>query len=147
MSCWHPSSLVLVTWLTIAVSATFQIHHEMSSEELQRVFHVPSHDQVPQYEVVDIRSRVQRDVDRDIRHVDLSAFGSSYNLRLERNDQLLRSGNKVRVWVADSPGSNVANASASALPFITLEELVQVRANHFKYSFISHFHFIFYSPS
>ena len=39
-----------------------------------------------------------------------------YNLRLERNSHLLRSGNKVRVFVADS----------NATDHINLEELAQV---------------------
>jgi len=108
---------IVITWLaSVAASPKLQIHHEMSNEELQRVFHVSSHDQVPEYEVVNIRSRMTRDLEGvDIRHVDLTAFGSRYNLRLERNSHLLRSGNKVRVFVADS----------NATDHINLEELAQ----------------------
>ncbi len=52
-----------------------------------------------------------------------------YNLRLERNEQLLRGGNKVRVWVADSPSSDGAGANRTGSTHfggITLEELPQV---------------------
>ena len=77
-----------------------QVHHDMTPQELRRVFHVDSHDQgmnikcytngfiialsmpvhlwlsVPNYEVINLRSIVRRNAnDRDIRHVDLSAFG------------------------------------------------------------------------
>lgn len=131
---------------------------------------------VPTYEVINLRSMVRRDAERDIRQVDLSAFGTRwdkspfqveqertdscyrmsnivlslsannqsnsllkkiawifffrYNLRLERNDQLLRGGNKVRVWVADSPSSDGVGANRTGSTHfggITLEELPQVR--------------------
>lgn len=57
-----------------------------------------------------------------------------YNLRLERNEHLLRGGNKVRMWVADSPVDGVSASSgapggrSSNATFgdITLEELPQV---------------------
>lgn len=51
-------------------------------------------------------------------------------MRLERNDQLLRGGNKVRVWVADSPSSDGVGANRTGSTHfggITLEELPQVR--------------------
>ncbi|KAK4022967.1 hypothetical protein OUZ56_008409 [Daphnia magna] len=101
------------------------VHHDMTPDELRRVFHVDSHDQVPNYEVINLRSRVRRDAERDIRHVDLSAFGTRYNLRLERNEQLLRGGNKVRVWVADSPSADQMDGNRTQFGGITLEELPQ----------------------
>ncbi|EFX89863.1 hypothetical protein DAPPUDRAFT_93895 [Daphnia pulex] len=105
-----------------------KVHHDMTPDELRRVFHVDSHDQVPTYEVINLRSRVRRDAERDIRHVDLSAFGTRYNLRLERNEQLLRGGNKVRVWVADSPSTDEFGGNrtgSTQFGGITLEELPQ----------------------
>ncbi|XP_046651245.1 A disintegrin and metalloproteinase with thrombospondin motifs 18-like isoform X2 [Daphnia pulicaria] len=109
-------------------AANNQVHHDMTPDELRRVFHVDSHDQVPTYEVINLRSRVRRDAERDIRHVDLSAFGTRYNLRLERNEQLLRGGNKVRVWVADSPSTDEFGGNrtgSTQFGGITLEELPQ----------------------
>jgi hypothetical protein len=61
-----------------------------------------------------------------------------YNLRLERNEHLIRPGNKVRVWFADSPDdaatvdSTTTSRSSSrnssfAYGGIRLEELTQVR--------------------
>ena len=52
-------------------------------------------------------------------------------MRLERNDHLLRGGNKVRMWVADSPADAVsakaaAGAGNATFGDITLEELPQV---------------------
>jgi len=60
-----------------------------------------------------------------------------YNLRLERNEHLIRPGNKVRVWFADSPDdasavdSTTTSRSSSrnssfAYGGIKLEELTQV---------------------
>lgn len=52
-----------------------------------------------------------------------------YNLRLERNEQLLRGGNKVRVWVADSPSTDEFSGNrtgSTQFGGITLEELPQV---------------------
>ncbi|KZS15165.1 putative A disintegrin and metalloproteinase with thrombospondin motifs 3 [Daphnia magna] len=117
--------LYLATVQLPFTAANNQVHHDMTPDELRRVFHVDSHDQVPNYEVINLRSRVRRDAERDIRHVDLSAFGTRYNLRLERNEQLLRGGNKVRVWVADSPSADQMDGNRTQFGGITLEELPQ----------------------
>lgn len=122
--------LYLATVQLPFTAANNQVHHDMTPDELRRVFHVDSHDQVPNYEVINLRSRVRRDAERDIRHVDLSAFGTRYNLRLERNEQLLRGGNKVRVWVADSPSADQMDGNRTQFGGITLEELPQV-GQHF----------------
>lgn len=128
---------VACIYLALAsASAQYQVHHDMTPDELRRVFHVESHDQVPAYEVVNFRSMVRRSADQDVRHVDLSAFGTRYNLRLERNEHLIRPGNKVRVWFADSPDdaatvdSTTTSRSSSrnssfAYGGIRLEELTQ----------------------
>lgn len=51
-----------------------------------------------------------------------------YNLRLERNEHLIRPGNKVRVFVADTAADGAATLTRGNVttPDITLEELPQV---------------------
>jgi hypothetical protein len=68
---------------------------------------------------------------QSVNHYNLVYFGQMYryNLRLERNEQLLRGGNKVRFWVADSPSTDEFSGNrtgSTQFGGITLEELPQV---------------------
>nr|XP_027214342.1 uncharacterized protein LOC113807306 [Penaeus vannamei] len=79
--------------------ATQQIHESMAPEDLQRIFHVESSDQVPAYDVVRLRSRLRRSADGDeVRTVHLRALGSSQILNLRPNVDLAR---RVPLFFAD----------------------------------------------
>lgn len=83
--------LLVLTCLAAPAASTPQIHHSMSAEELRQVFHVDSHDQVPSYDLVRLRSRVKRSADgEDVRTVHLRAMGATRVLNLRPNLDLVR---------------------------------------------------------
>ncbi|XP_068214424.1 LOW QUALITY PROTEIN: A disintegrin and metalloproteinase with thrombospondin motifs like [Palaemon carinicauda] len=92
-NAWRILRIAVVCAVSIASYAlpNSQIHQSMSTEELQRIFHVSSHDEVPNYDVVRLRSRLKRSVSGDpMRTVHLKALGSTRVLNLRPNADLAR---------------------------------------------------------
>jgi hypothetical protein len=92
-------SIVLAALLSfVAALPSNQIHTHMDEKELQRIFHVDSHHQVPEYEVVSIRSLTKRSIDEK-RLVSFNAFGKDLRLQLKRNPHLVKQS--LRMWIAE----------------------------------------------
>ncbi|XP_042218912.1 A disintegrin and metalloproteinase with thrombospondin motifs 4-like, partial [Homarus americanus] len=97
--CLLRVALACVTCLTAHAHINSQIHKSMSTEDLQRIFQVESHDQVPEYDVARLRSRLKRSTDGEaIRTVHLRALGSTRILNLRPNLDLAR---RVPLFYAD----------------------------------------------
>ncbi|XP_071448080.1 A disintegrin and metalloproteinase with thrombospondin motifs like isoform X2 [Hetaerina americana] len=105
------------------------VHKHMSIDDLRSVFQVDRHDQVPEYQVVSIRSRRSRrstepssEVDRHAVH--LEAFGRPFHLSLRPNGALL-SGGALRVWTAHANGSSAEGVQYEEVPQGEIGELYQ----------------------
>ncbi|CAG7723637.1 unnamed protein product [Allacma fusca] len=87
---------------TVAAIPSQQIHTHMDEKELQRIFQVDSHHQVPEYELVSIRSLTKRSLDEK-RLVSFNAFGKDLRLQLKRNPHLVKQS--LRMWIAEPDSS------------------------------------------
>ncbi|XP_076331757.1 A disintegrin and metalloproteinase with thrombospondin motifs like [Tachypleus tridentatus] len=83
---WSITFLMFVTIYGQSLSDN-QIHTRMSVAELGRIFQVETHDQVPDYEVVHVRSISKREAnDYESKHVFLKALGRNLQLKLNKNN-------------------------------------------------------------
>jgi len=84
-------------------SDTIKAHELMSRQELSQVFQVEDHDEVPEYEVVNIHHRRhKRSADNQHSHqIALEAFGKQFELELNRNLNLVPHKRKLNVYFAD----------------------------------------------
>uniref|UniRef100_A0A1B6E598 Peptidase M12B domain-containing protein n=1 Tax=Clastoptera arizonana TaxID=38151 RepID=A0A1B6E598_9HEMI len=85
---------ILIITGTSARSNT--IHRHMTPQDLRTVFHVDSHAEVPEYEVVRVRRTA---TERDRHNVRLKAFGRDLQLSLKRAQGLYK--DDLRVWTAE----------------------------------------------
>jgi len=78
-------------------------HELMSPADLARVFQVDSHDQVPDYQIVNIHHRRQkRDLDHQNTHeIALEAFGKRFELELNKNLNLVPPHRNLNVLFAE----------------------------------------------
>lgn len=109
-TCWMTRSLLCLALVGLfaAGSNCQNIHEGMSSEDLMRVFQVKTHQEVPQYEVVRLRSLSKREATTDdVKEVHLSAFGRSLSLKLKRNDHFQKKLENFKVIEAESTASGL----------------------------------------
>ncbi|XP_054720921.1 A disintegrin and metalloproteinase with thrombospondin motifs like [Uloborus diversus] len=85
------------------------IHKRMDSTLLKQTFHVESHDQVPQYELIHVRTLTKRSAptDEEVRHVHLSAFGRDVQLHLQRNDEFDDRLKSMKMYLAESTRNGI----------------------------------------
>ncbi|XP_059485648.1 A disintegrin and metalloproteinase with thrombospondin motifs like isoform X3 [Neocloeon triangulifer] len=94
---WRLTSLLLLYLSTPFYSANgvqtgtnFDLHTHMSPQDLRSLFHVDSHDEVPEYQVVSVRALSKRSASEDGPHLvaHLEAFGRPLQLALRRTTGL-----------------------------------------------------------
>ncbi|XP_047001480.1 A disintegrin and metalloproteinase with thrombospondin motifs 1 [Schistocerca americana] len=92
------------------------IHHHMDKDMLRSVFHVESHDEVPEYEVVRVWKRPLPGpaAGAGEHRVLLAAFGRPLRLHLRPHSGLLSAG-RLRVWEATA-GNGSADVTYTELP-------------------------------
>ncbi|CAH0390968.1 unnamed protein product [Bemisia tabaci] len=99
--------------LSLVCSASNMIHHHMDTHDLRNVFHVNLHADVPEYEVVKVRSirrrrgagvRPEEDKSRVMK---LQAFGRDLELTLRKSDGLFK--DKLRMWAAEPNSTGSIN--------------------------------------
>ncbi|XP_046386746.1 uncharacterized protein LOC124156313 isoform X2 [Ischnura elegans] len=100
------------------------VHKHMSVDDLRNVFQVDHHDQVPEYQVISIRSRRSRRSTEDHHAVHLEAFGRPFHLSLRPNGALF-SGGALRVWTAHANGSSAEGVHYEEVPQGEIGELYQ----------------------
>ncbi|XP_071542881.1 A disintegrin and metalloproteinase with thrombospondin motifs like [Panulirus ornatus] len=127
-------ALACVSCLATTATPNSQIHQSMSTEDLQRVFHVDSHDQVPAYDVVRLRSRLRRSADREVvRTVHLRALGSTRVINLRPNLDLAR---RVPLFYADRDDQGGVTVTPSqyeedvGIPHQDMENMAAVTVSH-----------------
>ncbi|KAH9363331.1 hypothetical protein HPB48_006437 [Haemaphysalis longicornis] len=91
------------------------VHDRLSDSEIRRVFRVASRDQVPPYELVQLRARRHQRTQRDTaagagdrRAVSLRAFGRRFDLRLKRNRDFEQRAARLQVLAAESTPNGLA---------------------------------------
>ncbi|XP_066999385.2 A disintegrin and metalloproteinase with thrombospondin motifs like isoform X2 [Anabrus simplex] len=109
------SVITLLAWTNELHAASSLVHEHMSTTELRHVFQVDSHEQVPQYEVVRLRSFTKRSIQEGTHSVQLSAFGRDLQLRLQRTSGLFK-GDDVRMWAADLNSTSPHQLEYTELP-------------------------------
>ncbi|XP_057663338.1 A disintegrin and metalloproteinase with thrombospondin motifs like isoform X1 [Diorhabda carinulata] len=116
--------IILLLSCLLCTCSSFQIHKQMSLEEIKRTFHVDNHDLVPEYEVVPIQNNESCSLDAEenlieddeldsmtskikIKSVDngttkmkLRAFGKPFNLSLVPTRGLFKKG-KLKLWTIE----------------------------------------------
>ncbi|KAH8032545.1 hypothetical protein HPB51_025998 [Rhipicephalus microplus] len=93
-------------------SSYAQVHERLSDSEIRRVFRVASREEVPQYELVQLRARrhqrSEREVGGDRKAVSLRAFGRHFDLRLKRNRDFEQRAARLQVLAAESTPNGLA---------------------------------------
>ncbi|KAH6922147.1 hypothetical protein HPB50_009896 [Hyalomma asiaticum] len=90
-----------------------QVHERLSDSEIRRVFRVASREEVPQYELVQLRARRHQRSEREVgggdrRAVSLRAFGRRFDLRLKRNRDFEQRAARLQVLAAESTPNGLA---------------------------------------
>ncbi|XP_067126705.1 A disintegrin and metalloproteinase with thrombospondin motifs like isoform X1 [Centruroides vittatus] len=85
-----------------------KFHERLSQEELRKIFHVDLHDNVPEYDVVHVRSLSKRSIlSDDTKRVHLSAFGQNFHLNLKRNHELEDRLKSMKLFAAETKGNEL----------------------------------------
>ncbi|XP_067140080.1 A disintegrin and metalloproteinase with thrombospondin motifs like [Centruroides vittatus] len=102
-------------WPIGHVGATPQIHKVMTRGELLRTFQVSSANDVPVYEVVNIRSLTKREIsDGEIKRIYLSAFGKKMKLNLKKNKDFEERLKKFKVLLAETTNNGLKYSDVTA---------------------------------
>ena len=101
-----------------------QIHERMSPDELRTVFHVQSHEEVPEYDLTDIKLIKKRSVDQRSdanqvlpKQIRLNAFGKKLELNLHKNQDFNDRVKDMKVYMAETTSNGklrYSEAQASA---------------------------------
>lgn len=107
--------LLLLAACTWHCDSAHTVHERMSEAEIRRVFRVASLDQVPSYELVQLRAPARRAVRAATGHaastrkdVSLTAFGRRYALRLHRNKDFDRRAARLKMFAAETTPHGLA---------------------------------------
>lgn len=85
-----------------------KFHERLSQEELRTIFHVDLHNNVPEYDVVHVRSLSKRSIPtEETKQIHLSAFGQDFHLNLKRNDELEDRLKSMKLFSAESKGNEL----------------------------------------
>ncbi|XP_023723551.1 A disintegrin and metalloproteinase with thrombospondin motifs adt-2 isoform X2 [Cryptotermes secundus] len=128
------SILLLLLRMGTVLSASSTVHLHMSTDDLRRVFQVESHDEVPEYEVIQVHSVTKRDARTDddggggsiqtepppptngsLHRLKLTAFGNDVNLKLQRTEGLF-TGGTLRMWTAEPNSTQAQDVEYRELP-------------------------------
>ncbi|KAH7975378.1 hypothetical protein HPB52_000639 [Rhipicephalus sanguineus] len=91
-----------------------EVHERLSDSEIRRVFRVASREEVPQYELVQLRARRHQRSEREVggggdrKAVSLRAFGRRFDLRLKRNRDFEQRAARLQVLAAESTPNGLA---------------------------------------
>ncbi|CAL1264445.1 unnamed protein product [Larinioides sclopetarius] len=103
---WILTTALALLWAESGFSTPLnnnQLHYQMSPEELQRIFQVNSPDQVPEYQVVHLRSISKRDVSAgDVKQIHIPAFGENLQLNLRKNLDFEQRIGRMKVLMAET---------------------------------------------
>ncbi|KAG8195925.1 hypothetical protein JTE90_001159 [Oedothorax gibbosus] len=101
-------TLTLMSWTRTGISTPLNantFHYQMSPEDLRKVFQVNSPDEVPEYQVVRLRSISKRDTsEEDVKQIHLSAFGKNLQLNLKKNADFEQRVGNMKVLMAETTG-------------------------------------------
>lgn len=90
-------------WSCGLSSPVQKFHKQLTEKELQRIFQVHSPDQVPDYEVVHVRSLSKREANNDdSKQIHLSAFGRDFYLNLRKNNDFEHRIRRMKVLMAET---------------------------------------------
>ncbi|XP_050506301.1 uncharacterized protein LOC114333699 isoform X3 [Diabrotica virgifera virgifera] len=117
--------ILLTSCLICTCNSAFQIHKQMSLEEIKHTFHVDHHDLVPEYEVVPVqhnirgirddvenaieddeldsatnKSKIRETTNDGTTNLKLKAFGKPFNLSLIPTRGLFKKG-KLKLWTIE----------------------------------------------
>ncbi|CAM1319197.1 Uncharacterised protein g7134 [Pycnogonum litorale] len=94
---------IVSTSISLITGHKSQIHKRMTNEHLVRTFRVDSHEQVPSYDIVHIRSIQRRGADdEDSKVLHMSAFGKKIKLDLKKNDDVNSNIKGVKIFSAQT---------------------------------------------
>lgn len=109
------AAMLLLLAATWQCDGAHRVHERLSDSEIRRVFRVASRDQVPPYELVQLRARRHQRTQRDTaagagdrRAVSLRAFGRRFDLRLKRNRDFEQRAARLQVLAAESTPNGLA---------------------------------------
>uniref|UniRef100_T1JDM1 Peptidase M12B domain-containing protein n=1 Tax=Strigamia maritima TaxID=126957 RepID=T1JDM1_STRMM len=78
---------------------------------------------VPEYEIIEIRSRTKRETDSDAdKVIHVSAFGQNYKLQLKKNEHLVKNSRRLKVLLADVKDGHLELKEDSTTPNSTESE-------------------------
>lgn len=107
------AAMLLLLAATWQCEGTQRVHERLSDSEIRRVFRVASREEVPQYELVQLRARRHQRSEREVgggdrRAVSLRAFGRRFDLRLKRNRDFEQRAARLQVLAAESTPNGLA---------------------------------------
>lgn len=107
------AAMLLLLAATWQCEGAQRVHERLSDSEIRRVFRVASRDEVPQYELVQLRARRHQRSEREVgggdrRAVSLRAFGRRFDLRLKRNRDFEQRAARLQVLAAESTPNGLA---------------------------------------
>ncbi|XP_077547404.1 A disintegrin and metalloproteinase with thrombospondin motifs like [Haemaphysalis longicornis] len=109
------AAMLLLLAATWQCDGAHRVHDRLSDSEIRRVFRVASRDQVPPYELVQLRARRHQRTQRDTaagagdrRAVSLRAFGRRFDLRLKRNRDFEQRAARLQMLAAESTPNGLA---------------------------------------
>lgn len=106
------AAMLLLLAATWQCDGAQRVHERLSDSEIRRVFRVASREEVPQYELVQLRARrhqrSEREVGGDRKAVSLRAFGRRFDLRLKRNRDFEQRAARLQVLAAESTPNGLA---------------------------------------
>lgn len=108
------AAMLLLLAATWQCDGAQRVHERLSDSEIRRVFRVASRDEVPQYELVQLRARRHQRSEREVggggdrRAVSLRAFGRRFDLRLKRNRDFEQRAARLQVLAAESTPNGLA---------------------------------------
>ncbi|XP_050030699.1 A disintegrin and metalloproteinase with thrombospondin motifs like [Dermacentor andersoni] len=108
------AAMLLLLAATWQCDGAQRVHERLSDSEIRRVFRGASRDEVPQYELVQLRARRHQRSEREVggggdrRAVSLRAFGRRFDLRLKRNRDFEQRAARLQVLAAESTPNGLA---------------------------------------
>lgn len=112
VSRWNILGIFLyLTCTRIQIDATTPIHkvHELMGEkELATVFQVSNHQEVPEYQVINIHHRRQKRSTHHTHQVALSAFGQDLELELAPNLNLVPEKRRLGLFFAENDNDDIS---------------------------------------
>ncbi|KAL1478721.1 hypothetical protein MTO96_034889 [Rhipicephalus appendiculatus] len=108
------AAMLLLLAATWQCDGAQRVHERLSDSEIRRVFRVASREEVPQYELVQLRARRHQRSEREVggggdrKAVSLRAFGRRFDLRLKRNRDFEQRAARLQVLAAESTPNGLA---------------------------------------